>query len=98
MADYGSSGIWSDGETGPFRHGMVEHNDLSLPPSLAAAFDAWIEKYWDQKEWSQPAKEAFNQDGRALAARLKIFVGSETVVAFQPELWPSGVGPEELLP
>ena len=98
MADYGSSGIWSDGEIGPFRHGMVEHTELLLPPALAAAFDAWIDRYWDQKEWPQSTKETFNQEGRALAAQLKLFVGKETVVVFQPELWPTGLGQEELLP
>jgi hypothetical protein len=98
MADYGSSGIWADGEFGPFRHGMVRHSDLSLPPALAIAFDAWIERYWDRKAWSDLDTVSFNQDGRALAVRLKEFVGPSTVVAFQPELWPSGLGPEELLP
>ena len=98
MADYGTSGIWADGETPPFRHGMVQHADLSLPTSLAAAFDAWIERYWDRKQWSQLDNESFNQEGRALAAQLKIFAGGSTIVSFQPELWPTGLGSEELLP
>jgi hypothetical protein len=98
MADYGTSGIWADGDIGPFRHGMVEHADLSLPPSLAAAFDAWIEKYWDRKAWSQSENESFNQVGRTLAGELKAFVGEAASVSYQPELWPSGLGSEELLP
>ena len=98
MADYGSSGIWSDGDTGPFRHGMVEHNDLNLPCELAAAFETWIDRYWGQKDWNQPEKELFNQQGRELAERLKAFVGVETLVVFQGEQWPAGIGPEELVP
>ena len=98
MADYGSSGIWADGDFGAFRHGMVEHIDLSLPPDLAASFEAWIERYWERKQWDQSDSESFNQAGRALAVRLKAFVGVNAVVAFQPELWPSGLGTEELLP
>lgn len=98
MADYGSSGIWADGAIGPFRHGMVKHADLSLPSELAAAFDAWIARYWSRKTWSQADNESFNQTGRALAAQLKSVVGEATVVSFQPELWPSGLGTEEVLP
>jgi hypothetical protein len=98
MADYGTSGIWVDGEIDPFRHGMVEHVDLSLPSDLAASFDSWIETYWDRKAWEQSDAESFNQAGRALAVQLKAFVGGAAVVSFQPELWPVGLGPEELLP
>lgn len=87
MADYGSSGIWADGEIGPFRHGMVEHVSLSLPPSLAAAFDTWIERYWGRKTLSQSDNDSFNQTGRALAGQLKTFVDGSAVVSFQPELW-----------
>ena len=97
MADYGSSGIWADGDIGPFRHGMVEHADLSLPQALADAFDAWIERYWNRKVWNASELEAFNSTGRALAGELKSFAPS-AVVSFQPETWPSGVGAEELLP
>ena len=98
MADYGSSGIWAVGDIGPFRHGMVAHTDLSLPPGLATAFDVWIERYWDRKQWSQSDNESFNQEGRALAVQLKAFAGGDTVVSFQSELWPTGLGQEELLP
>ena len=98
MADYGTSGIWADGEIGPIRHGMVKHADLSLPSDLAASFDAWIETYWTRKAWGQLDTESFNQTGRGLAVQLKAFVGGAVVVSFQPELWPSGLGPEELLP
>ena len=98
MADYGTSGIWADGDIGPFRHGMVRHSDLSLPSDLSSAFDAWIDRYWARKQWGQSDNESFNQTGRALAIQLKAFVGEATVVSFQPELWPTGLGPEELLP
>ncbi|NZA26839.1 hypothetical protein H0E84_10625 [Luteimonas sp. SJ-92] len=98
MADYGTSGIWADEVIGPFRHGMVPHSGLSLPPALAAAFDAWINRYWERKQWDLSDTESFNQEGRVLALKLKKFAGSDTIVSFQPEQWPSGLGPEELLP
>lgn len=98
MADYGASGIWVDGEMGPFRHGMLEHADLDLPADLSASFNAWIDAYWGRRQWSEADSESFNQTGRALAVRLKAHLGSRAAVSFQPEAWPSGLGPEELLP
>ncbi|NUO75737.1 MAG: hypothetical protein HOQ32_06955 [Lysobacter sp.] len=87
MADYGSSGIWADGDIGPFRHGMVRHADLSLPPELTVAFKRWIEGYWERKQWNQADNDAFNRTGRSLAAQLKAHVGDDVTVTFQPELW-----------
>jgi hypothetical protein len=98
MADFGSSGVWVDEAIGPFRHGMTEHSDLSLPASLAAAFDAWIETYWDRKQWDASTVESFNDQGRSLARQLKAFMGASSVVSYQPEAWPTGLGPEELVP
>lgn len=98
MADYGASGIWVDGEIGPFRHGMLELADLDLPADLAASFNAWIATYWERRQWSETDAESFNQTGRALAVRLKAFLGSRAAVSFQPESWPTGLGPEEFLP
>ena len=98
MADYGTSGIWADGATGSFRHGMIEHADLGLPAELAASFDAWIERYWERRQWSRLDSESFNRTGRELAVQLKAFLGWGTGVPFQAELWPAGLGPEELLP
>lgn len=95
MADYGSSGIWADGDIGAFRHGMVRHGDLSLPRDLASDFKAWIEGYWERRQWNQADSDAFNETGRSLAARLKAHVGDKVTVTFQPELWPSGLGLEE---
>jgi hypothetical protein len=97
MAEYGTSGIWADDPIGPFRHGMVRHSDLALPTELASAFDAWIDRYWSRKRWTLADNESFNQTGRTLAKQLKEFMGEATSVSFQPELWPRGLGPEELL-
>ena len=98
MADYGTSGIWADAAFGSFRHGMLAHSELSVPPDLASGFDAWIARYWERKHWGLIDTESFNEEGRALALRLKHFVGGDIAVTFQPEQWPSGLGPEELLP
>src|SRR5437867_1069892 len=45
MAEYGSSGIWAIGNKAPFRHGMVEHSALQLPPEICDRFVKWIQTY-----------------------------------------------------
>ena len=43
MPEYMSSGIWAAEPDGWFRHGMLTHDSLGLPATLAARFDAWID-------------------------------------------------------
>lgn len=87
MAEYGSSGIWafSDGTTGAFRHGMVEHVALGLPFELSQRFAAWIATYEDHRLADTLDVDAFNAEGLALANRLKAHLGSDIHVEFQGE-------------
>jgi hypothetical protein len=84
MADYGSSGIWVVEPVGPFRHGMIEHQDLRLPPDLARRFTAWINDYWQARD-SQFDKSKFITVGRELARELKAFVGTGVRVFYAAE-------------
>ena len=86
MAEYASSGIWVVGGCGPFRHGMISHEKLSLPRELANGFNEWIDWYWDILDEDKPFDfEGFNSTGRALAIELKRFVGNDVIVLFDPE-------------
>lgn len=76
MAEYGSSGIWRVSDRGPFRHGMVEHASLDLPPDLAQAFDDWIERYTVENLAGTLDKSSFNLEGHDLATRLKAFLST----------------------
>ena len=86
MAEYGSSGIWVVEPTGPFRHGMIEHQALRLPSELAGRFAAWIDDYWQVLDApDQFDKSKFVATGRKLARDLKAFVGSEVRVLYAAE-------------
>lgn len=94
MAEYGSSGIWVAEQTGLFRHGMVEHATLALPPALAARFDAWIDAYTEGLE--RPLDDvAFNAEGMSLARALKAHCGAATEVVYAGERRDGGLLPEE---
>lgn len=104
MAEYDSSGIWVIGQIGPFRHGMISHTDLGLPPELARRFDQWIEYYDARLADTVPEyahlefnAEEFNRMGRALARELKALVGPECYVEFLPELQDGGMGNAEVV-
>lgn len=87
MAEYGSSGIWQIGQIGLFRHGMVEHSSLGLPPELAQRFDEWITTYTSQLETPGHFLDiaSFNATGRALATELKRFLGPLYEIEYIPE-------------
>lgn len=90
MAEYSSSGIWGiGGGPKPFRHGMVEHHDLRLPPALAQRFDAWIEAY---ESLDEAGTTAFNRLGLQLATELKRVVGGGVYVEFVAEAEGGGLG------
>ena len=99
MAEYESSGIWAVGAVGPFRHGMVRHGELDLPPELAVAFRAWIDDYLDRLEspriWDS---DAFNAEGSRLASALKRHVGPTVRVTFVPEREDGGLAEEVEVP
>lgn len=110
MAEYESSGIWVIGHIGPFRHGMIGHSSLDLPPELSARFDRWIthylacleDDYPDTKDGYPELRDytfdiaTFNEEGRELARALKAHVGPECYVEFQPEA-ENGLGPAEVI-
>lgn len=94
MAEYSSSGIWAAEQTGLFRHGMVEHATLALPPALAARFTAWIEQYTEGLE--RPLDdEAFNTEGMSLARALKAHCGAATEVVYAGERRDGGLLAEQ---
>jgi hypothetical protein len=95
MAEYDSSGIWAAEPVGLFRHGMVGHARLGLPPELASRFDAWIESYWRRLDGSLDL-ESFNAEGLELAQALKRHVGSDTEVVFALES-DEGLRPEQVV-
>jgi hypothetical protein len=95
MAEYGSSGIWAIEPIGPFRHGMLPHEKLGLPPELARQFESWISLYWKRTEPVPFDTVGFNAIGREAARQLKQFVGPETYVEYVPELPDGGLGPAE---
>ncbi len=90
MAEYSSSGIWViDGGPRPFRHGMIEHGALRLPPALARRFDDWIEAY---ETLDDAGTTAFNRVGLQLATELKEVVGPGVYVEFVAEASGGGLG------
>jgi hypothetical protein len=97
MAEYESSGIWGIVQIGPFRHGMIEHQALGLPPELAQQFDAWIMEYTSQLESpNHPLDVAsFNATGRALAEALKRFLGPAYEVEYLPQQEDGSLGAAE---
>lgn len=96
MAEYDSSGIWMIRQMGVFRHGMVDHATLRLPPELARGFEQWIAQYEDQYENPEGYDYiAFNAEGRRLAQALKRHFGEEASVEFQPETAEGSIGPSE---
>lgn len=96
MADYGSSGVWTAEQVGPFRHGMVSHSALSLPDDLAARFNAWIAWYWQRRD-AAFSTAPFNAEGLKLARGLKRHVGPQTEVVFAPEAEDGGLLPEQVV-
>lgn len=96
MAEYGSSGIWVAEAVGPFRHGMIAAKRLGLPAELSARFAAWIERYWARLKDGFDV-DAFNAEGRALAAELKVFVGADTEVVFEAEGADGGLVPPVII-
>ncbi|MBO0795301.1 MAG: hypothetical protein J2P36_30785 [Ktedonobacteraceae bacterium] len=97
MAEYGSSGIWMIGQIGIFRHGMIEHHALGLPPELARHFDEWIMEYTSPLENPGHSLDVtgFNATGRALAAELKRFLGPAYQVEYLPEKEDGSLGAAE---
>lgn len=96
MAEYGSSGIWGFSprpEGGVFRHGMLEHAALGLPPDLAAGFEAWIRRYEDEGPSGRLDVADFNREGLALAERLVAWLGPERHVEYQGETPEGGLAP-----
>jgi hypothetical protein len=95
MAEYCSSGIWVIGKIGCFRHGMIEHSSLKLPPDLTQRFEQWIELY--NENLSDDFKLAdFNNIGRGLAQDLKNHLGTESI-EFVPASIDGGVGETEII-
>jgi hypothetical protein len=95
MADYCSSGIWAIGKVGCFRHGMIEHSSLKLPPNLAQRFEQWIELY-DENSAANFNLYRFNDIGRGLAQDLKNYLGTGSI-EFIPESMDGGIGETEIL-
>lgn len=95
MAEYGSSGIWklSTGRGGVFRHGMVEHAGLGLPPELALRFVAWIERYENENLDGTLDADAFNRDGLELATLLGAHLGAQCHVEYLGEAANGGLLP-----
>jgi len=87
MAEYGSSGVWgySAGNDGGFRHGMIEHVELGLPPDLSRRLASWIEQYEEHNLAGTLDTTAFNAEGHLLATLLKAHLGPERHVEFQGE-------------
>jgi hypothetical protein len=75
---------------------MIDHNRLGLPDELSQRFVAWIEQYWARLRDEFDAR-AFNAEGRALAAALKAFVGSETEVVYEGEAEDGGLLAPEIV-
>jgi hypothetical protein len=96
MAEYGSSGIWAVGRVGMFRHGMLEHADLSLSNDLAQRFDRWIQLY-ESKLSGEFDVDRFNHIGRELARDLKLHIGVLGHVEFIPELATGCLGEVEII-
>jgi hypothetical protein len=94
MAEYCSSGIWVIGEKGCFRHGMLEHSTLKLPPDLTQRFEQWIELY-EENSTANFSLAEFNDIGRRLAQDLKSYLGN-SYVEFIPELIDGGIGEPEI--
>ena len=94
MAEYASSGIWAMQFVGLFRHGMVSHGRLQLPPDLRVRFEAWIEKYWQNLKPNFDVV-AFDAEGLELARALKTELGVGVEVVFAPEDPPGGLGEEQ---
>ncbi len=90
MAEYGSSGIWSIGKIGVFRHGMLEYSSLRLSADLEQRFQQWIELY-EGKLDSEFDADLFNHIGRKLARDLKLYLGVLVYVEFIPELATGGL-------
>lgn len=84
MAEYTSSGIWVIEQTGPFRHGGVSHETLSLPQELKDRFNDWIQLYDKNLEGKLDLGE-FDRIGLGLAQDLKKFMGSDVYVEYEPE-------------
>ncbi len=95
MAEYCSSGIWVIGKVSYFRHGMIEHSSLKLPPDLAKRFEQWIELY-DENSAANFNLYQFNNIGRGLAQDLKNHLGNGSV-EFIPESIDGGIGETEIL-
>jgi hypothetical protein len=87
MAEYGSSGLWrvATRDGGLFRHGMVEHAQLALPPALAEALTAWIDTYERDNLAGRLDAAAFNAEGLRIARALKAHLGPESHVEHQAE-------------
>lgn len=96
MAEYASSSIWAMQSVGLFRHGMVSHGRLQLPPDLRGQFEAWIEKYWENLEPNFDVA-SFNAEGLELATALKRLLGVDVRVVFAPEDENNGLGEERLI-
>jgi hypothetical protein len=98
--EYSSSGIRQEG------YGMVEHEELHLPPELSQRFDHWIQLY----EAYLPSEhhplagrsgkldpvplEEFDAIGREAARELKAFMGPDVVVRYASALRNFGDPPE----
>jgi hypothetical protein len=95
MAEYCSSGIWQIGNIGCFRHGMLEHSDLKLPPDLTQRFEQWIELYEENLTAANFNLAEFNNIGRGLAQDLKNYLGTGSV-EFIPESIEGGIGETEI--
>ncbi len=96
MAEYASSGIWAMQSVGLFRHGMVSHGRLQLPPDLRGRFEAWIEKYWENLEPNFDVA-SFNAEGLELAIALKKLLGIKVLVVYAPQDKILGLGEERLI-
>lgn len=96
MSEYESSGIWAITSIGPFRHGMIDYTELSLPSDLANRFDNWIGTYYGINKPDFDI-ESFNETGRDLAQELKSFLGAEIYVEFQPRTIEGSLGDPEVI-
>lgn len=102
-AEYGSSGIWYYGEHHAI--GMVEHEEINLPPELSQRFNDWIELYYSRlpakmrgaSDESTPIRlDQFDAIGRELARDLKAFMGPDVIVRYSTEV-NYGSEPPELI-
>jgi hypothetical protein len=94
MAEYCSSGVWVIGKIGCFRHGMIGHSTLKLPPDLIQRFEQWIELYEGNSAANFNLAE-FNNIGRGLTNDLKNHLGTESI-EFIPESIDGGIGETEI--